>query len=119
MVDVELSCGMRPGSDFADLPVLTEELGYARADVRTTRIMLATPVRTPSQRSVMTMAAGIATIARPGPAEARTMKIVDATSIRNHFAQLGNSGFREIVYTPSGSDIACELQAFTAAQHAR
>jgi 5,10-methylenetetrahydromethanopterin reductase len=83
MVDVELSCGLPPGPDFADLAVLAEELGYARvwifdsaplwedpfahlavAAVRTTRIGLATAVHTPSQRSVMTMASGIATIAR-------------------------------------------------------
>jgi 5,10-methylenetetrahydromethanopterin reductase len=75
MVDVELSCGLTPGPDFADLAVLAEELGYARvwifdsaplwedpfahlalAAVRTTRIGLATAVHTPSQRSVMTMA---------------------------------------------------------------
>jgi alkanesulfonate monooxygenase SsuD/methylene tetrahydromethanopterin reductase-like flavin-dependent oxidoreductase (luciferase family) len=30
MVDVELSCGLPPGPDFADLAVLAEELGYAR-----------------------------------------------------------------------------------------
>jgi 5,10-methylenetetrahydromethanopterin reductase len=83
MVDVELSCGLPPGPDFADLAVLAEELGYARvwifdsaplwedpfvhlalAAARTTRIGLATAVLIPSQRSVMTMASGIATIAR-------------------------------------------------------
>ena len=83
MVDVELSCGLPPGPDFADLAVLAEELGYARvwifdsaplwedpfvhlalAAARTTRIGLATVVLIPSQRSVMTMASGIATIAR-------------------------------------------------------
>jgi alkanesulfonate monooxygenase SsuD/methylene tetrahydromethanopterin reductase-like flavin-dependent oxidoreductase (luciferase family) len=30
MVGVELSCGLPPGPDFADLAVLAEELGYAR-----------------------------------------------------------------------------------------
>jgi 5,10-methylenetetrahydromethanopterin reductase len=60
-----------------------------------------------------------ANAARPGPAAARTMKIGDAASIRNHLAQLGNSGFREVMYTPSGPDIARELQAFAAAQHAQ
>jgi 5,10-methylenetetrahydromethanopterin reductase len=83
MVDIELSCGLPPGPDFADLAVLAEELGYARvwifdsaplwedpfvhlalAASRTTRIGLATAVLIPSQRSVMTMASGIATIAR-------------------------------------------------------
>jgi len=83
MVDIELSCGLPPGPDFADLAVLAEELGYARvwifdtaslwedpfvhlalAAARTTRIGLATAVLIPSQRSVMTMASGIATIAR-------------------------------------------------------
>jgi 5,10-methylenetetrahydromethanopterin reductase len=83
MVDIELSCGLPPGPDFADLAVLAEELGYARvwifdtaslwedpfvhlalAATRTTRIGLATAVLIPSQRSVMAMASGIATIAR-------------------------------------------------------
>ena len=82
MADVEVSCGLPPGPDFAELAVLAEELGYARvwifdsaplwedpfvhlalAAVRTTRIGLATAVLIPSQRSVMTMASGIATIA--------------------------------------------------------
>jgi 5,10-methylenetetrahydromethanopterin reductase len=79
----ELSCGLPPGPDFTDLAVLAEGLGYARvwifdsaplwedpfahlalAAVRTSRIGLATAVLIPSQRSVMTMASGIATIAR-------------------------------------------------------
>ena len=30
MIDIELSCGLPPGPDFADLAVLAEELGYAR-----------------------------------------------------------------------------------------
>lgn len=83
MVDIERSCGLPPGPDFADLAVLAEELGYARvwifdsallwedpfvhlalAASRTTRIGLATAVLIPSQRSVMAMASGIATIAR-------------------------------------------------------
>jgi 5,10-methylenetetrahydromethanopterin reductase len=79
----ELSCGLPPGPDFADLTVLAEELGYARvwifdsaplwedpfahlalAATRTSRIGLATAVLIPTQRSVMAMASGIATIAR-------------------------------------------------------
>lgn len=83
MPDVELSCGLPPGPQFADLAVLAEELGYARvwifdsaplwedpfvhlalAATRTTRIGLATAVLIPTQRSVMAMASGIATIAR-------------------------------------------------------
>ena len=83
MADIERSCGLPPGPDFADLAVLAEELGYARvwifdsapqwedpfvhlalAASRTTRIGLATAVLIPSQRSVMAMASGIATIAR-------------------------------------------------------
>jgi 5,10-methylenetetrahydromethanopterin reductase len=81
--ELELSCGLPPGPDFADLAVLAEDLGYARvwifdsaplwedpfvhlalAATRTSRIGLATAVLIPSQRSVMTMASGIATIAR-------------------------------------------------------
>jgi 5,10-methylenetetrahydromethanopterin reductase len=83
MVGIELSCGLPPGPSFADLVVLAEDLGYARAWIfdsaplwedpfvhlalaagRTTRIGLATAVLIPSQRSVMAMASGIATIAR-------------------------------------------------------
>jgi 5,10-methylenetetrahydromethanopterin reductase len=81
--ELELSCGLPPGPAFADLAVLAEELGYARvwifdsaplwedpfahlalAATRTTSIGLATAVLIPTQRSVMTMASGIATIAR-------------------------------------------------------
>ena len=56
MTAVELSCGLPPGPQLADLAVL--------AAVRTTRVGLGTAVLVPSQRSVMTMASGIATIAR-------------------------------------------------------
>src|SRR5262245_60057934 len=81
--DLELSCGLPPGPDFADLCVLAEDLGYARvwifdsaplwedpfvhlalAAQGTTRIGLATAVLVPTQRSVMAMASGIAAIAR-------------------------------------------------------
>jgi 5,10-methylenetetrahydromethanopterin reductase len=80
---MELSCGLPPSPDFADLCVLAEDLGYARvwiydsaplwedpfahlalAATRTDRIGLATAVLIPTERSVMTMASGIATIAR-------------------------------------------------------
>jgi 5,10-methylenetetrahydromethanopterin reductase len=83
VADLELSCGLPPSPAFADLAVLAEDLGYARvwifdsaplwedpfahlalAAARTTRIGLATAVLIPSQRSVMTTASGIATIAR-------------------------------------------------------
>jgi 5,10-methylenetetrahydromethanopterin reductase len=79
----ELSCGLPPGPDFADLAVLAEELGYRRvwifdsaplwedpfvhlalAAVRTSRIGLATAVLIPTQRSLLTTASSIATIAR-------------------------------------------------------
>ena len=83
MTDLELSCGLPPSPDFADLAVLAEELGYARvwiydsaplwedpfvhlalAAERTTRIGLGSAVLVPAQRSVMAMASGVATIAR-------------------------------------------------------
>ncbi|MED5814007.1 LLM class flavin-dependent oxidoreductase [Mycolicibacterium sp. 050232] len=83
MTGVELSCGLPPGPQFADLAVLAEQLGYTRvwifdsaplwedpfvhlalAAERTTRIGLATAVLIPPQRSVMTMAAGVVAIAR-------------------------------------------------------
>src|ERR1039458_8052591 len=56
MADFELSCGLPPGPYFADPAKLAEE--------RTTRIGLGTAVLIPDERSVMTMASGIATIAR-------------------------------------------------------
>jgi 5,10-methylenetetrahydromethanopterin reductase len=81
--DLELSCGLPPGPDFADLAALAEDLGYARvwifdsaplwedpfahlslAATRTSRIGLATAVLIPTERSVMAVASGIATIAR-------------------------------------------------------
>jgi 5,10-methylenetetrahydromethanopterin reductase len=81
--DVELSCGLPPGPDFAELALLAEEIGYARVWIydsaplwedpfvhlalaarRTSRIGLGTAVLVPDQRSVMAMASGIATIAR-------------------------------------------------------
>ncbi|MFK4105243.1 LLM class flavin-dependent oxidoreductase [Streptomyces sp. NPDC019531] len=83
MGTVELSCGLPPGPDFAELAVLAEELGYSRVWIydsaplwedpfvhlalaarRTTRIGLATAVLIPQQRSVMAMASAVATIAR-------------------------------------------------------
>jgi 5,10-methylenetetrahydromethanopterin reductase len=83
MADFQLSCGLPPGPDFADLAVLAEELGYARvwifdsaplwedpfvhlafAAERTRRIGLSSAVLVPAQRSVMAMASGIATLAR-------------------------------------------------------
>ena len=83
MAALELSCGLPPGPDFADLAVLPEELGYTRvwifdsaplwedplvhlalAATRTSRIGLGTAVLIPKQRSVMAMASGLATIDR-------------------------------------------------------
>jgi 5,10-methylenetetrahydromethanopterin reductase len=80
---LELSCGLPPGPEFADLAALAERLGYARAWIfdsaplwedpfvhlalaarQTTRIGLGAAVLIPSQRSAMAMASGIATIAR-------------------------------------------------------
>jgi len=83
MTEFELSCGLPPGPDFADLAVLAEQLGYTRvwiydsaplwedpfvhlalAAQRTSRIGLATAVLIPTQRDVMAMASAIATVAR-------------------------------------------------------
>ncbi|WP_405976230.1 LLM class flavin-dependent oxidoreductase [Streptomyces sp. NBC_00988] len=83
MTEVELSCGLPPGPDFADLVVLAEQLGYTRVWIydsaplwedpfvhlalaarRTSRIGLATAVLIPTQRDVMAMASAIATVAR-------------------------------------------------------
>jgi 5,10-methylenetetrahydromethanopterin reductase len=81
--EFELSCGLPPAPDFAELAARAEQLGYARvwifdsaplwedpfahlalAASRTTRIGLATAVLIPTQRSVMSMASSISTIAR-------------------------------------------------------
>lgn len=80
---LELSCGLPPSPQFADLAVLAEELGYTRvwifdsaplwedpfvhlalAAQRTTRIEISTAVLVPAQRSPMAMASSIATISR-------------------------------------------------------
>ena len=81
--EFELSCGLPPGPNFADLAVLAETLGYTRvwiydsaslwedpfvhlalAAERTERIGLATAVLIPTERSVMAMASALATVAR-------------------------------------------------------
>ena len=83
MSEFELSCGLPPGPDFANLAVLAEKLGYSRvwiydsaplwedpfvhlalAGERTERIGLATAVLIPTQRSVMAMASALATMSR-------------------------------------------------------
>jgi 5,10-methylenetetrahydromethanopterin reductase len=38
-----------------------------------------------------------------------------AESIRSRFGKLGASGITEVLYTPAGSDIERELEAFAAA----
>jgi 5,10-methylenetetrahydromethanopterin reductase len=83
MTRIELSCGLPPSPQFADLVVHAEELGYRRvwifdsaplwedpfvhlalAAQRTTRIELSTAVLVPTQRSPMATASSIATIVR-------------------------------------------------------
>jgi 5,10-methylenetetrahydromethanopterin reductase len=83
MSNFELSCGLPPGPEFANLAVLAENLGYSRvwiydsaplwedsfvhlalAAERTRRIGLATAVLIPTQRSVMAMASALATVSR-------------------------------------------------------
>ena len=80
---IEVSCGLPPGPQFGDWAVLVEELGYSRVWVfdsaplwedpfvhlalaaeRTSRIGLGTAVLIPSERSEMSMASAIASIAR-------------------------------------------------------
>ena len=80
---VELSCGLPPGPEFGELAALAESVGYSRvwifdsaplwedpfvhlalAAQRTSRIGLGTAVLIPSERSEMSMASAIATIAR-------------------------------------------------------
>jgi 5,10-methylenetetrahydromethanopterin reductase len=90
-VTLELSCGLPPGPDFADLAELAEDLGYTRAWIfdsaplwedsfvhlalaanRTSRIGLATAVLVPTQRSAMAMASAVATLARVSNGRFRT-----------------------------------------------
>lgn len=80
---IELSCGLPPGPQFAELAVLAEKLGYSRvwifdaaplwedpfihlalAAEHTSQIGLGTAVLIPVERSEMAMASAIATIAR-------------------------------------------------------
>jgi 5,10-methylenetetrahydromethanopterin reductase len=87
---MELSVGLPPGPEFADLAALAEELGYSRvwifdsapqyedpfvhlalAAARTSHIGFGTAVLIPKQRSLMAMASGIATIARLAPGRLR------------------------------------------------
>ncbi|WP_051183408.1 LLM class flavin-dependent oxidoreductase [Nocardia vinacea] len=83
MTEIELSCALPPGPEFAELAALAESLGYARvwiygsaplwedpfvhlalAAQRTSRIGLGTAVLIPTERSEMAMASAIATITR-------------------------------------------------------
>lgn len=87
---IELSCGLPPGPQFAELAVLAEELGYSRvwifdsaplwedpfvhlalAAERTSHIGLGTAVLIPSERSEMAMASAIATVSRLSDARLR------------------------------------------------
>lgn len=80
---IELSCGLPPSPEFADLAALAESTGYSRvwifdsaplwedpfihlalAAQRTSRVCLGTAVLIPSERSEMSMASAIATVAR-------------------------------------------------------
>ncbi|HEX3545958.1 MAG TPA: LLM class flavin-dependent oxidoreductase [Mycobacterium sp.] len=80
---VQLACGLPPGPDFCDLTALAEAMGYSRvwifdsaplwedpfvhlalAAERTSRIGLGTAVLIPAERSEMSMASAIATLAR-------------------------------------------------------
>ena len=80
---LEISCGLPPGPEFSDLAALAEEVGYSRVWIfgtaslwedpfvhlaltaeRTSRIGLGTAVLIPHERSEMSMASAIATIAR-------------------------------------------------------
>ncbi|MBL7501492.1 LLM class flavin-dependent oxidoreductase [Frankia sp. CNm7] len=47
------------------------------------------------------------------------MMIGDAARVAKTLARLGSAGFSEVVYTPSGPDVARELTAFMAARPAR
>jgi 5,10-methylenetetrahydromethanopterin reductase len=42
------------------------------------------------------------------------MKVGDPASLRRELIRLGEAGFREVMYTPSGPDVARELTAFAA-----
>ncbi len=82
-MSIEVSCGLPPGPQFSDLAAVAEDLGYSRvwifdtaslwedpfvhlalAAQRTSRIEFGTAVLIPVERSVMSMAAAVATLAR-------------------------------------------------------
>ncbi|WP_330307865.1 MULTISPECIES: hypothetical protein [unclassified Streptomyces] len=86
MRDLELSCGLPPGPDFAELVVLAEELGYER--------------RLLEHIDLTTMVGAAARVAR-------------------QLSRLADAGFREVVHTPAGPDVARELRAFAAAHRQR
>jgi 5,10-methylenetetrahydromethanopterin reductase len=50
-----------------------------------------------------------------GQAKSRRVTIGDAEAIRAHLSWLAENGVREVIYTPSGPDVARELEAFAAA----
>lgn len=91
MADLELSCGLPPGPEFADLVVLAEELGYARAWIYDSAPLWEDPFVHLALASVRT------------------------TRIGRRLARLADAGFAEIIYTPTGPDVARELRAFASA----
>lgn len=43
----------------------------------------------------------------------------DAARVARQLSRLADAGFREVVYTPAGPDVARELRAFAAAHRQR
>lgn len=97
MTEIELSCALPPGPEFAELAALVETLGYARvwiygsaplwedpfvhlalAAQRTSRIGLGTAVLIPTERSEMAMASAIATIHACPAADSARVSVPDS-----------------------------------------
>ncbi len=104
MGEVELSCGLPPGPDFADLAVFAEELAPAR------------------ERHLLTFEGHVTHLPDRDRGllehvDVKTM-VGEPDRIHRHLARLGDVGFQEIVYTPTGPDVTRELEAFASAARA-
>ena len=109
MNEIELSCGLPPSPDFADLCVLAEDLGYSRMWIFDSAPLLAFEGHVTH----------LAERDRHLLLHVDVMAVVgDADSIRRKLDRLADAGFPEAIYTPTGPDVVRELRAFAAARTA-
>lgn len=127
MGEVELSCGLPPGPDFADLAVLAEELGYARIwaydsaplwEDTFVHLALAAigPWRVVDWHNAYAQGGAQAVDAMPGGQVWREELEALAPAGERHLltfeGHVTDMGFQEIIYTPTGPDVRRELRAF-------